>query len=165
MKYIESYEKRYVIDTHGRVYDMKNNRWVSEWDNSHGYLYVTLQHPENGKKHHRVNRLVAEQYLPKPKSPTMVVDHKDRERKNNHFSNLRWVTVSINNANRGNGGRRLPDGSFLITAFNRDFPHHTGRRERRNAYNYILKKMDRDGMEYQDAAIARKQYEAELNAS
>ena len=59
-----------------------------------GYLRLEFRYKKNGitrvfKKF--VHTLVAETYL-KRKPGCKEVDHKDRVRKNNHYTNLRWAT-------------------------------------------------------------------------
>jgi hypothetical protein len=63
---------------------------------SHGYLQCLL----NGKRFLK-HRIVAYQWLPNddPKNKIQV-DHKDRNPRNNHINNLRWVTTSTNMFNR-----------------------------------------------------------------
>jgi hypothetical protein len=58
---------------------------------------------ENGKtKTFLLHRLVAENFIANPLG-LPEVDHKDRDKTNNHVGNLKWVTVSENNLNRENG--------------------------------------------------------------
>ena len=47
-----------------------------------------------------VHRLVATLFLPAPTEPNLEVDHIDRNKHNNHASNLRWVSKSTNQKNR-----------------------------------------------------------------
>lgn len=46
-----------------------------------------------------IHRLVAEYFIPNPNNYDEV-DHIDRNKQNNHISNLRWVTSSMNNLNK-----------------------------------------------------------------
>lgn len=60
-----------------------------------GYLKVTLC--ANGKRQDkRVNRLVAEAFIPNPENYSLVM-HLDNDRKNNNVDNLAWGTHSENN--------------------------------------------------------------------
>jgi len=47
-----------------------------------------------------VHRLVASRWLPAPTDNTCEIDHIDRNRSNNHASNLRWCSKSVNMINR-----------------------------------------------------------------
>ncbi|MFO0958260.1 MAG: HNH endonuclease [Isosphaeraceae bacterium] len=67
-----------------------------------GYLKVELQ--LNGKPVRRfVHRLVAEAFLG-PCPPGMTINHIDYDRKNNHLSNLEYMTPAANTAH--SRGRR-----------------------------------------------------------
>lgn len=59
-----------------------------------GYEYVRLY---DGRKYHtkRVSRLVAEAFIPRC-SESLVVNHIDKDRRNNNVSNLEWVTQQKN---------------------------------------------------------------------
>lgn len=60
-----------------------------------GYYTVTLW--KDGKYYFkRINRLVAEAFIPNYKG-LPIVNHKDENKKNNHVDNLEWCTVSYNN--------------------------------------------------------------------
>ena len=47
-----------------------------------------------------IHRLVASRFLPQPTSDECEIDHIDRDRSNNHASNLRWCSRSDNMINR-----------------------------------------------------------------
>ena len=53
----------------------------------------------NKTKTHRVHRLVAEAFIPNPKSLPQI-NHKDEDKSNNHVNNLEWCT-SLYNINYG----------------------------------------------------------------
>ena len=54
------------------------------------------------KKNFYVHRLVGEHFLEKPSAEKCLIDHIDRNKTNNHVSNLRWVTHQENSNNRHN---------------------------------------------------------------
>jgi hypothetical protein len=47
-----------------------------------------------------IHRLVASRFLPQPTSDKCEIDHIDRDKSNNHASNLRWCSSSDNNLNK-----------------------------------------------------------------
>lgn len=87
----------YFVGQDGRVFSRKSGKSVelSVQENADGYYVVNLF--SGGKYHHkRVNRLVAETYIPNPNN-FPVVHHKDDDRKNNSVGNLEWCTADQNN--------------------------------------------------------------------
>lgn len=68
-----------------------------------GYYRVGLY--KNGKHtHKRVNRLVAEAFIPNPENKP-IVNHIDYDRKNDDVSNLEWCTQKENVIHSANKGR------------------------------------------------------------
>jgi hypothetical protein len=59
-----------------------------------GYYAIELVE-ENIRSFHKVHRLVAEIFVPNPNNFT-IVNHKDFNRLNNHYSNLEWMSLSNN---------------------------------------------------------------------
>ena len=104
MKDIRGYEGRYAVTEEGLVWSYLSKKFLSPADNGHGYLFVKLI-DENGKsKNKRINRLVAESYIPNPEGKRDV-EHKDNNRKNNNLSNLMWSTHK-DNCNNENNNRK-----------------------------------------------------------
>ncbi len=88
----------YLVYDDGRIFSKKRRKMLKPRDNGYGYHQVALC--KDGKvKNGRVNRLVAQAYIPNPENKCEV-DHIDRDKSNNHVSNLRWVTSSENKQNR-----------------------------------------------------------------
>lgn len=61
-----------------------------------GYIVYVLMSNEN-KKTLRAHRIVAKAFIKNENSLKNVVNHKDGNKHNNHYSNLEWVTMQENN--------------------------------------------------------------------
>ena len=87
----------YQVSWFGRVLNTKTGRILKPGANNSGYLFVILS--KNGKvKIHYIHKLVAREWVPNPEEKRCV-DHRDGDRTNNHFENLRCATHSENNRN------------------------------------------------------------------
>ena len=99
-KDIEGYEGLYQVSNMGRVKSLNYRRTGKEeilegLKNTWGYLYVQLS--KDGKvKQCRINRLVAQAFLPNPDN-LPIINHKDEDKCNNHMDNLEWCSHSYNN--------------------------------------------------------------------
>lgn len=89
---------QYFIAENGQVYDSVRNVYVKPFLNYNGYSRVNLKIDGQRRKFY-VHRLVAECFLNQDPKRTFV-DHIDRNRLNNHVSNLRYVSASENNKNK-----------------------------------------------------------------
>ena len=84
----------YSISIDGQV--MKNGKLMKGASDSIGYRQVC----QHGKLK-LVHRLVASRFLPAPATDEKLeIDHIDRDKSNNHASNLRWCSKSTNMKNR-----------------------------------------------------------------
>ncbi len=94
---LKTISEHYSIDEKGNVFSHISKRYLKPRKDKDGYLYVTLK--IDGKyKNKKIHRLVAETFLTnflnKP-----CIDHIDRNKNNNHYSNLRFVTPKENSNN------------------------------------------------------------------
>lgn len=91
--HIDNQETHYFVSDHGRVFNSKRGRLLksNDWQ---GYERYRLRW--NGKYHVlRGHRLVAMAFIPND-NLLDTVDHIDHDRKNNHYTNLRWMSLSDN---------------------------------------------------------------------
>ena len=92
----------YDISNFGLVRNRKTGRLMKTGDNGSGYLIVWLY--KKKKRHVKtIHRLVCEAFIDNPNN-YKCVDHKDRCKTNNHVSNLRWASHSMNLKNRKSYG-------------------------------------------------------------
>ena len=84
----------YLIETDGRIFSKKRNRWLKYQISPKGYCYLELSNSK-GRKRMSVHRLVATAYIPNPDNFPQV-NHKDENKQNNNVSNLEWCTAKYN---------------------------------------------------------------------
>jgi hypothetical protein len=115
MEYWKTLERipRYEISNYGRVRSRKNDkeRFLKVCVNNYGYELVCLF---DGKKRYTsyIHRLVAEVFIP-TSNKALVVNHKDKNRKNNKIENLEWVSVMDNMWHRDDTDRYLKTSNVL----------------------------------------------------
>ena len=116
---IQNYEELYLVSNYGRVKALSKQsgflvlkeRILKPTTKSNGYLQVDLYKDKVRKKFY-VHRLVAEAFIPNP-SNLKTINHKDKNRSNNHVDNLEWMSYSENNEHgecqiKAGKSRRVP---------------------------------------------------------
>ena len=105
-KDVIGYESLYAISSYGRLLAkaniIHNGRGFRKTPpkiktpsiKKNGYLEVAL-YKNGNRKYITIHRLVAQAFVPNPEAKP-VIDHKDRNRQNNHASNLQWCSLSEN---------------------------------------------------------------------
>lgn len=90
---------RYYATEDGEIWDDKAKRFKKQTlTGIPQYKYTTIEFPDGSRKLVRVHRLVCMAYHENPDNLPQV-DHKDRDKLNNHKDNLRWVTKTTNQRN------------------------------------------------------------------
>lgn len=140
-KTIEGYT-RYKVSPDGEVFDTKTNKIVAkQLTGKPQYFYVNVNRDDGERKLERVHRFVAMAYVEGRSEEFDVVDHIDRDKFNNHYTNLRWVDHSGNQRNR--------QGNIYI--FGEAVKDYSQIYENPNAaYSYLSKCLS-DGMSDQEA--------------
>jgi hypothetical protein len=90
----------YEVSSTGLVLSHNTGGILSPLTHHNGYLSVMLSNPLIGTKRIGIHRIVAISFLENPENKREV-DHIDRDKTNNHVSNLRWATHSENQQNTG----------------------------------------------------------------
>ena len=96
-KSIDGY-RNYEVSWWGRVRNATTGRILKGSITIGGYLIVGLRKNKIAKTHN-VHQLVAHEWVCNPEEKRCV-DHRDGDRTNNHFENLRPATHAENNRNR-----------------------------------------------------------------
>ena len=85
----------YEISSHGRIRNNITNRILIQNDNGQGYSQVNLS-KDGIIKMYTIHALVAHAFVP---NNYPCIDHISRDKSNNMFTNLRYVTFSMNSRN------------------------------------------------------------------
>lgn len=91
MQYIEN-SKGYFVSEEGKTY--RNGKEIYH-ETAYGYYGCRVYFLDGTSKSQGVHRWVAEYFIPNPNDKPFV-NHKDGNKKNNHVSNLEWVTNQEN---------------------------------------------------------------------
>lgn len=94
---VPDYNSRYQVSNYGRVKSFAYNQKEGVILKSHvirGFKTVHLRSNEKRKTYY-VHRLAAEIWVPMPSAEHIFVAHKDGNLKNNHVSNLSWMTKEM----------------------------------------------------------------------
>ena len=82
-----------MVSSHGRLFWCSSNLTGITHGTRTGNGYYSFQAQGRVRL---VHRSVAATFLGQPESPNLQVNHKDRDRRNNHVNNLEYVTASQN---------------------------------------------------------------------
>lgn len=113
-KTVEGYS-RYKVSPNGEVLDTKTGKLVAkQLTGIPQYYYVNVNRDDGKRKLERVHRFVAMVYVEGRLTESDMVDHIDRNKLNNCFTNLRWVSRSENARNTKTNAYIEYDGSYCL---------------------------------------------------
>lgn len=102
---IDVVQDRYAVSTHGRIFDLQNQKYLNWSDNGAGYKIVGLQRKDKSNVAIRyIHRLVALTFIENPLNLPQVA-HSDHDRSNNNLWNLKWSNQKDNTAEGIEAGR------------------------------------------------------------
>ena len=90
-KDIKNYEGLYQVSDEGEIRRILKSGRTKPLKKRNGLYYTVVLSKNNQSKTFNLHRIVAETFLDEPEGTTEV-NHKDGDKKNNHVSNLEWVT-------------------------------------------------------------------------
>ena len=91
--------EKYMVSNFGNTMGITGDRPMKPQIVGNGHCQIAIR-KDGGYKYFYVHRLVGEHFLEKPTADKCLIDHIDKNKINNHFTNLRWVTPQQNSNNR-----------------------------------------------------------------
>jgi hypothetical protein len=104
----------YYVREDGKIYSEKTNKILSPQLDKNGYEKVQMMSTDGKRHRYSVHRLVLENFSPIENMEHLQVNHIDGNKRNNHLSNLEWVTNyenihhAIKTGLRNNNGENNP---------------------------------------------------------
>jgi len=95
LKFIPDTNNMYMVTNDGRVFSLYKRGWMKHNMVGCGYHQVGIYDKKN-----YVHRLVADAFVCGKSDDKNEVDHIDRNKLNNHYTNLRWVSHGENSRNK-----------------------------------------------------------------
>ena len=93
-KDVKGYEGLYKISNYGEVWSVRKQGLLKKGKGGRGYYSVSL-YKNKKQKSFTIHRLVANNFIENPFEKPCI-NHIDENKKNNHYSNLEWVTHKEN---------------------------------------------------------------------
>lgn len=158
-KAIEGYEGIYEVSTMGRVKSIKygKERIMKHRKDKDGYLFLSLFKNNKGKTE-RIHRLVANAFIINDDATKTEINHIDKNRTNNRYSNLEWCEHKYNivYSNAKTVNQYTIDGEFIkqwesthevkrALGYSQGHISSCCRGECRKAYGYIWKYANNNG--------------------
>lgn len=85
------FNDKYIIYPNGTIWSIRRNKFLKpSIQKNTGYTRICVD-----KKTYKIHRLVAEAFIPNPNNHPYI-NHKDKNKTNNHIDNLEWCTPRQN---------------------------------------------------------------------
>lgn len=91
----KGYDGKYQVSNLGRIWSVKNQKYLTPYVHTKGYLGVTMVAKNGKRKGELIHRLVALAFINNPEKKPQV-NHKDEDKTNNCVDNLEWCTCKEN---------------------------------------------------------------------
>lgn len=91
---------KYSISKDGRLKTISTGYVTTGTVTSQGYHRLHIRNDEGKKRNPSLHILMAKYFYGSKPTPEHTVDHIDRDKSNNHISNLRWATKSEQSSNQ-----------------------------------------------------------------
>ncbi|CAL6011150.1 Conserved_hypothetical protein [Hexamita inflata] len=121
-KQIEGYSN-YIVFENGNIQNINSGKIIKPFTSNNGYLRIQLSENGNPKKYF-IHNLVAQAFLGN-KPENYQTDHIDRNKLNNHYTNLRYISQSDNCKNRNSYNNieavyldKISENCFELTEYN-----------------------------------------------
>lgn len=97
----------YEASSDGRIRNRITGRILKPGVNPNGYFIVVIPDENNIRRTRLVHRLVAETFYDHT-DPSLIINHIDGDKRNNHLYNLEFCTYSENNLHAYKSGLKKP---------------------------------------------------------
>jgi hypothetical protein len=92
-----TFPEKYEVSESGHVRNIFTHKMLYEHETGGGhYLKIIIKDTDGVSRHIKLHRLVAYTFLGEPGESDLEVDHINRNKHDNHFTNLRWCSHKQN---------------------------------------------------------------------
>lgn len=131
---------RYMISTHGNIYDVIENKLViPNYNDRYPYIFL-LSEKDNRRHRYQLHRLMALSFIFEKDPNRIFVNHIDGDKTNPNVNNLEWTTAKENTVHAVNNGLFRPN------------PHNTNKLNKEMVE--IICEMLQDGKSYTEILSA-----------
>lgn len=118
------FEGRYIIHSDGRVWSVKNQKFLKQSVHHTGYTRICVD-----KKSYVIHRLVANAFIPNPNN-FQHINHKNENKQDNRVENLEWCNnrYNVNYSKKSEyKGVYFHKGKYDVRIYHNGKNHYLGR--------------------------------------